>query len=1396
VSAAPKSTEARTRQLWDEANALLGRRAVDQAVSKAEELLQLLREQSPAESSSRSDDDASAGDAQGLLALLEHLRGQPSRADQYYAGAFEFFRMAPAAQNALGHARLQVSFALTLAERGKKDDARHALVEAVEVLRPTTDRFEDAQFDLLRVLANRALQYEAADVAEAALKLGIDAWEKRHRPRTGLVGYWSSLISVHLAAERPEEARLAAEKSLELVREAGLGPEKIATALINLSKVMLSMQRFDEAFSRADQALACAASDAEIRYHVRDVQARALMCDHKPEEASKALDEAIGAAKEAFGQYANQTIELHARLATVLEELNRYAQALPHRSLLLAVAEARSGNRSLAYADALNDHALVLDQMGDYSQAQEEYERALELTRPLRGENHPDVLMLRFNLAELARATRDLETAEQELRALRTLQDKHADLVASSRLLVSLGLTLSSLEKYDEARAALDDALTQRAKLFGTDAPQYARVLLALGQLESGRQAYEAAKPFFESAVATFHGKPGWEGMLEAAQLGIASCRVRLEASNATFDDALALFERIATRRGPNHASVSVMGDALAVELSRVGAFSYAQAVLERCDSATRFELIETLQSKGAQDLRRIIEQMRLFQHLHLSLVLADSARSAASERVAYEMLIALRGAETMVLRLRGLRFVQSDPSDSLREVWALKRRIVQLQLTGGAVAGREHSDGDIERLRQALRKAEGRLIESVGEGRLDLEFLSPALKSLSLRLREDAAIVEFALYTRIVAGSEPPLSDSLQYAAFIVRGREDGVHLIDLGPAAPIDALIEQFRDKVIHQPLRAMQLNELQWREPAAVLAQRLFDPLRAALAGIKQVTVVSEGSIGLLPLGVLPGAGGKPLIEEFEIGYACSSRRLSLLNFEEDFGLGGVAAVFGAPDYGDVGDEGLPSFEALTETEGECTDIANLLQVEPHLGPAATERALKQYVSPEILHIATHGFYLPAAMAAAKPTGPHSFLPGRASLADPLERAGLAFAGANVYVNGGLPSEDGDDGILYASEVAGLQLTRTDLVTLSACQTGLGDVETGDGVHGLQRAFTTAGARSVVCSLWEVPDKASRMLFTKFYAEILKGRRRGEALRSAVRELVNEFPLHPIAWGGFVLYGDAGVLTRFEPVRTLNIETLTFHSGSSARQESPAQHAQRLVDEGRASFRNRDVGAAIEAFTAAAELPGAPDELRVRGVYERAGVRRMTGDLDGALRDYALLDTMLGVPERMRIAIEGDRGTTFTLARRYLDAIVSYTKVIEWAGLEVDTKAAVLFNRAMAHAQLGELETSISDFDSLIVMPGAPPLQRAKALLGRAEVNLLRDRPQETQTDAQEVLTALEVEPTEIASAHLLLARAFHMQGKPDEATRSLRAALAVTEIPERLSTVARQLLDDFA
>ncbi len=372
---------------------------------------------------------------------------------------------------------------------------------------------------------------------------------------------------------------------------------------------------------------------------------------------------------------------------------------------------------------------------------------------------------------------------------------------------------------------------------------------------------------------------------------------------------------------------------------------------------------------------------------------------------------------------------------------------------------------------------------------------------------------------------------------------------------------------------------------------LRAAIFDGLVPALGGCKRLLLAPDGGLFLLPFEVLPTPDGRHLFDDYIISYLDCGRDVLRLGTSAT-GRPGAPLVVADPDFDLTAGDGLfaetsPSpgkrryragawfpwfgrnkaaptpateqdsgpafptwptgrrsrdldrggfhFDRLAETRNEGRWVSTRLGVSPWLGGDAREGRLKSACrSPWILHMATHGFFLPDQWSDPTGEGPSPMVgllggPDRLSgplPENPLLRSGLALAGANTWLKGGSLPHDAEDGLLTAEDVSGLDLTATELVVLSACETGLGEIRTGEGVFGLRRAFILAGARTLVMSLWKVPDELTRRLMEEFYCRVLSRQGRAAALREAQLALRAEYP-DPYHWGAFVCLGDPAPL-----------------------------------------------------------------------------------------------------------------------------------------------------------------------------------------------------------------------------------------------------------------------------
>jgi CHAT domain-containing protein len=387
------------------------------------------------------------------------------------------------------------------------------------------------------------------------------------------------------------------------------------------------------------------------------------------------------------------------------------------------------------------------------------------------------------------------------------------------------------------------------------------------------------------------------------------------------------------------------------------------------------------------------------------------------------------------------------------------------------------------------------------------------------------------------------------RYVAW-VTGKTGPSKVIDLGPAAAIDAAVAAARKAITDAPnsIRSdgEQAAEKQLRIVAGELTKLVLDPLKTAVGSATVWHVAPDGDLWLYPWAALPTADGKYLTESVDVRYVTSGRDLlrrssapsnggSVIVADPDFdaGKGKLRSAAPAP----AGSRSIASFlgrvARLPGTAVEAAAVAPKLAAlsgrEPKTltGDRATALNLRAAGRPRVLMLATHGFFLPpdpAHKTAGKNWFENLTLPLTAGdeAVNPLRRSGLLLAGCNRE-----PDAVGDDGVLTGLDVLKLDLRGCELVVLSACETGLGEVHDGEGVGGLRQAFLAAGAERVMSTLWQVPDLESARLMTRCFELQAEGKAAGAALRDAQREAVERrreknAAAHPFFWAAYTLTG----------------------------------------------------------------------------------------------------------------------------------------------------------------------------------------------------------------------------------------------------------------------------------
>jgi len=408
--------------------------------------------------------------------------------------------------------------------------------------------------------------------------------------------------------------------------------------------------------------------------------------------------------------------------------------------------------------------------------------------------------------------------------------------------------------------------------------------------------------------------------------------------------------------------------------------------------------------------------------------------------------------------------------------------------------------------------------------------------------LKPNQVAIEFSSFQYRTAKS---WTDSILYIALIMRHNDSIPLMVTLCEQKQLDSIFVRATNKEyiqVNNIYKNKRLYELIWK------------PIEKHVMSGDQIYFSPSGSMHQISLGAIADSDSTYLSDRYIFNQVGSTGVLA----SEDRNSKPVKdiAIFGGIDF-DASDEQIASaakdvvldgdivsrslyiqdstrsgkWTYLNGTQDEAQSIDKMAKsrnIESQLftGSQAIEERFKSLSgkkSPSVIHIATHGFFFPDPKVDKKKLEMMSFQHDNTfTLADnPMNRSGLLMAGGNKAWIGDELTTDREDGILTAYEVSNMSLFNTELVVLSACETGLGDIMGSEGVYGLQRAFKQAGVKYLMMSLWKVPDNATKEFMITFYTEYLTNQKTvREAFNTTQTKMKNKYRNEPYKWGGFIL------------------------------------------------------------------------------------------------------------------------------------------------------------------------------------------------------------------------------------------------------------------------------------
>ena len=746
------------------------------------------------------------------------------------------------------------------------------------------------------------------------------------------------------------------------------------------------------------------------------------------------------------------------KLASYNYFLGNYTEAIGLGTQAVEIFQKTLGEEHFNYATALSNLANYNSALGNYSEALRLDKQTLEIYKKILGENHPDYASSLNNLATfhyyLGNYNEAIRLGTESMEIRKKVNGENHPEYASS--LSNLASYNSTLGNYNEAISLGTQAMQIFKKVYGEEHREYATSLnnIAIYNYHHGNNA-------------------------EAIRLGIQALELRkkvLGVQHPEYAQSLNNLARYNFVAGNKTKAAELFNDYYALCLSYILNNFATMTYNERSNFWNKYSYFFS---------DYIVE-------------IALEVPSPQQTSLAYNGQLLLKGLTLNTeIEIQKLIEHSNDPSlanryNQIRHLRTLLDKLYQIPVN--------HRTMNVDSLRQIIENEERLLLQNCTELGDYTTNISIKWEDVQKKLKSNDLAVEFASFE--------DLDKNRIYCALVLKKGMKAPEMVRLFSKTDLQNIKEG-------DFYKTSQLYNLVWK------------PLQKYLDDVKNVYFSPCGKFHSVGIEYMPDDEGKIFAEKYAAYRLSSTRELAL---KHTVNTNKKALTCGGIIFGLMGDEGENNRGVASYIKGsklESEAVANLLKsagykVTVLTGNIATEESFKNYsgLGISIMHIGTHGFYVK--QNELENMGIKVFSDDRQSHEDrSLSSSGLLFAGANISLANDPRRDipDGvDDGILTAKEISRLDFKGLDLVVLSACQSGLGEV-TGEGVFGLQRGFKKAGARTLVMSLWNVSDEATQLLMTEFFKNLTSGKTKREAFVLAQKVVRQKFP-HPGLWAAFVM------------------------------------------------------------------------------------------------------------------------------------------------------------------------------------------------------------------------------------------------------------------------------------
>ena len=857
-------------------------------------------------------------------------------------------------------------------------------------------------------------------------------------------------------------------------------------------------------------------------------------------------------------------------LAILYRHRARYGESLGLMKKALSIYEKFLGKNHPKVATTILNIADLDAIGGNYSEAEAEYEKALDIRRKTFGNDHPGVAVIFNNMAALSESQGRVEKAKKlyerslEIR-IKAYGREHPDVAGNLVNIAGIEKDRGNLEK---AEKLYRQALEILKKLLGNDHPDVAKIYNNLAVVYHYRGKLKEEEEFLKKSLDIYKKKLG-ENHTSTATVyhnlaGLYEEQKRWKEAEEYYNKSLEITEKIL---GKNHPMLSSDLVNISLLYAKTGDINKSFSLMNRALSIDDGTIEDVFQTSSERQKLEFLAKICNNYQVFLNLVIQKYPHNNRAVIAAMNAVLKRKGIVLDALSKEKVYLLESkDPrADEIqKKLNDVSSSLSALTLSGPGSMNPDVYREKLNRLKDEREKLERELVKISGSY-LPGKERSVNCREISHKLPAKSILVEYIKITPFdfKAGGNERKWKEPEYYAFVLPSSKDlkpGKNPVplffSLGKADVIDEGVTRFRKEIVRT--RKLWENgildemeaEKRLAEEGFYLYKLLIAPIIKETGNPETIYISPDGNLNLLPFGPLVDENGKYLLEKYKVNYLSSGRDIPGFNSKRK--NNGETVIIADPDYDYTGNfvsdtsienenpvkqNNFQQWKPLPGTRLEGEDIARILAGEKileYFGKKALEYVLINIKSPKRLHIATHGFFRDnrdfiELLRIAEKDRDSSSVKGlihqkTINIQNPLLSSGLVFAGANVHRRKDMTEVDG---ILTALEISGVNLYGTEMVVLSACETGVGRIQSGEGVYGLRRSFQLAGAQNITMSLWSVPDNETRLLMAEFYRGIVKGEKTSSALRNAKLKMMKQRreknkSAHPFFWGAFISVG----------------------------------------------------------------------------------------------------------------------------------------------------------------------------------------------------------------------------------------------------------------------------------